>query len=454
MSNFLEKNIPNNHNGGIILNQKIDINNTKIIANEMQECIIKGNIDKYSFSTNLISCEFFSSDINQNFNELDAKNSFFNNLNFYKNFNDNFITKCIFKNVNFVNSILYNTSFNDCTFINCKFENSNLKNTTFKDNSFNQCQFTNCETNNKIFEHCIFDETNFYKLNLKEQSLTQNFGLQKHQFSNSTINNLQVENINFKDLFRKNDFENFNIEYFFEKDINKSEFLHNIVTFNFNFEIHQLNYNFIFVCLTQFAKFINNLYNKNILIAYFPLKLYLSLEDIKEKIPYTDETMLSIENITVSSMILSQTYQNLILFINNKNSIIFLTHSNIKQEEVHSFLNELKLNIEIKRFEKYNSPNLVELISQNYMEITMLLSIVFASDFKFEITKYIESEKLLSMNTNLDKKNQNNLSYEMLFLLNAPNMFNAKINYKLNLSYIIKLRKILLKVLSFNEKSQ
>lgn len=453
MSKEIAKIIPNNLHGKIIFKQNINLLNIELNANEMQECTISGDIINYDFSTNLISCNYHKGNIKRPFHDIDAKNTIFSHLKFLDNFSDNFITKCTFKNVDFLNSTLYNTTFTDCIFLHCSFERSNLIQTTFKDNYFDECKFVDCKTSNKIFEHCIFANSYFERINFKIESIVQNFGIKSDYLSECKIDNKIINQQTLNDFYSDNDFENFNVEYFKMIDFNTSRYLDNIVSFNFNFDISFLNYNFIFVYISQFAKFINILYEQNNLIAYFPLKLYLSLESAKEQIVYSKETSSILENLTVASILLEKFYKNLLIFNSRQQSISLLTFDDITKEDVSEIIEILELNLDIIKFEKYNSPNLVDIASQNAIELSLFLAFIFASNFNLEVSKYIDNQKLLLLETNLDTKKKKSISYEVLFMLNAPNAFTLKMGYRLNLSHILKLRKMFLQILNITEKN-
>ena len=145
---------------------------------EFNNCIFKKFL-----SNNIIfnNCYFFDSD----FENVDLSNSKFYNCSFVRtNFNNSKLV-----GVSFDGSMFKKVKFIECNNTYNNFCNANFKETTFKDNKMLKVGFNETIFSKTTFENCALDGAEIFKTSLE-----------LIDFSNSTINNILIDQYSLKGL--------------------------------------------------------------------------------------------------------------------------------------------------------------------------------------------------------------------------------------------------------------
>jgi uncharacterized protein YjbI with pentapeptide repeats len=362
----------------------------------------KGNIincDLQGFST--ISVDFDYVD----FKDCNIKESKFTNASFdFGAIINNVFNDCIFEKGHFRNMSVTESKFSHVKFIDC-----DLKDMIIKGCTFHNCAFINCETSNKLIEASTLFNCLFQKTDIQLETITENFGLTDQSIIDSQIRDRRLREkhvyLTFDELTKKlaqsetSPFSRLRIAYF----LNSQIFITGDPIIDETFLIE----NWLKLCkipsaftnlLGLYLEFVLFEYERNNLPGFVILKFHDMTSKLVNQLALQHDLYKSVMGVHMTLSRLVETF--LLLLYENANQVkknVFALKV-IGPLEVDYYKGELEYflhptGIEIDAVRKANSPNILTFVWQNLEAVVILISLLFSTRLKIELSRYYPSEK-------------------------------------------------------------
>ncbi|UCH95618.1 MAG: pentapeptide repeat-containing protein [Candidatus Aminicenantes bacterium] len=393
---------------------KIDFDTIERInfkTSDIIQCDITGHINSnHKFSkANIIRSRLTKITARQaNFNRIDFKDCFII---------DSYFEGSSFEVGGMATSHLYNTTFRKChyfdssitdtVFDNITFEKCDLSNLMIKSCRFKECRFIECKTSNKLFEMSLVIDCKFIKTEIRNRTITDNFGLKNTDLFSSKIRVSHIKHksrflnrIGIEELIDKSDLthlEKFKLSFFLNPSLVMGL---NLLDSALRIRMWQKllkNPGTFGTILELFSEFLLDLYEKNNLTVH----TLLLLHSITSQLSDSDST--ENKNISVTGlfktilgvhMILARIVEEYLLVFkllvqNVSWPVIFLVNGPLDKEFYTNTFSHIfaKSTLKISKIQRRNSPNELHITGSNYHDLSVLLGNYLASRVKDELNR-------------------------------------------------------------------
>lgn len=391
---------------------KIDFNTIESIdfnISDIIQCELTGHLHKnHKFGrANMVRTKLTGITARQvNFNRIDFKDCFIEDSFFEESsFEVGGMATSYLSNSTFKKCHFYDSSITDTVFENISFEKCDLSNLMIKSCRFKGCRFVNCKTSNKLFEMCLVIDNKFINTEIRNRTITDNFGLKCTDLFSSKIRvaHLQYKKkfLNKKDieeLIKNSDlnpFEKFKLSFFLNPHLVMGrELLDSALKYRTWLQLCKNSGTFGAI-LELFSEFLIDLYEKNNLPIHTLLLLHQTTSKFSDEnnpenkdISYTVlyKTILGVH------MIMSRIVEEYLLVFkllmqNISWPIIFLVNGPLEKEFYTNKFSHIfaRSTLKIAKIQRRNSPNELHITGDNENDLSALLGNYLASRVKAEL---------------------------------------------------------------------